>query len=63
MKIEITKIEDLRYAATVEYPWGLTVRCIGGTIKEAVRLAASDIGQKERSQSFAVPAECRPSPH
>lgn len=57
MKIEITKIAALKYAATVEYPWGLKVRCIGGTIEEAVKLAASDIGQKERAESFAVPAD------
>lgn len=52
MKIEITKTVD-GYAATVAYPWGQKVRCCGGTVEEAVKMATFDIAGKERAVSFA----------
>lgn len=57
MKIEVTKIEDGRYVATVSYPWGQRVRCTAGTINQAVSLVAADIAQKETAQVVPVPTE------
>lgn len=47
MNIEISKIEDGRYQAVVKYPWGQSVACIGASIADAVKLAASEIGRAE----------------
>lgn len=52
MNIKITKTEDGQYAATIKYPWGAEVKFLAGTVSDAIRLAADDVGRKELSTVF-----------
>lgn len=54
MNIKITKTEDGQYAATIKYQWGAEVKFLAGTVSDAIRLAADDVGRKELSTVFDV---------
>lgn len=47
MNIELTVDKDGTYKAVICYPWGQKVACHGSTAKDAVKLAASNIGRVE----------------